>query len=483
MSANETGERGRTALAILGVLGVAAAFFLADRVLGEIAVPLFGAVLLAAVVVQRPKLALGLVLVAAIMVEDNSEGGLFPGLAGLYEGAPLSPFEALLGLSVAATGLDVARRKEVRLPEPLTLPLLLMLAAIASGAVVGVSGGATPKEVGFDLRPLLALFVLPFVVVNCIRTREELIGALKVGVALVAVKSALGIVSVAIGRGYPNPPDPSITYLSPSFNFVAMAFLMIAAVAIWRQRSRPSIWLLAVSALALTSLLLSYRRSFWIATIAALLIVVLVGAGPLRWRVALPGVAVLVAALWLTLNSNVVGDVSGPIATRAASIAPTKIEANAQDRYRTGERKNVLADLRANPVTGLGVAVPWTGRYPPSLDRPGSRDYVHFTALWWWLKLGLIGLISYLWLVAASSWAAYRVWRDAADPWLRALGLGLLGGLVGLALAETTGAFTGVTTRFSVTIAVVLGLLAVARWLVSSDEESRPLEPEWSTTG
>ena len=454
-------------------MAVIAAFLAADRVLGARAAPLFGAALFAFVVVLRPKLALFLVLVSAVMIEDTGEGGLFPGLARFYSGAPLSPFEGLVVLAVAASVLDVARRREARMPDPLTLPLLMIIAAIVSGVVVGTTGGAPVKEVLFTLRPLLALIAIPFVVVNCLRTREEILDALKLAVGLVAIKALIGIYEVVSGHGYSNPPDPSITYLAPATNFLAMAFLLIVPAALWRRR-KADIWLLAITALTFVSLLLSYRRSFWIATVAGALIVVLVGASRLRLRVMVPGAAVIVAALWLTLSTGVVSDVSGPIATRAASLNPNKIEVNAQDNYRIGERQNVLIDIGHNPVTGLGLAVPWTGRYPPSVDRPGSRDYVHFAALWWWLKLGLLGLVSYLWLMAAGLWTSYRLWRESSDPWLKPLGLGLLGTTLGLVLAETTAAFTGVTTRFSVVLAATLGLAAAGLALSRRQADAAP---------
>ena len=240
-----------------------------------------------------------------------------------------------------------------------------------------------------------------------------------------------------------------------------MALLLVVLAALG-SRSRPPLWVIAIALLAAASLLLSYRRSFWIAAIVGVLMVLLLGAGHLRWRTVVPGVAILASAVWLTINTGIVAELSGPLSERVESLNPSQVEMDAEDRYRIGERRNVVQDLEEHPLTGLGLAVPWTGRFPLSIDRPGSREYVHFTALWWWLKLGLLGLMAYVWLVAGSTWAAYRVWREQQDPWLRAMGLGVAAGLIGLALAETTGAFTGVGDRFSLTIGAVFGLLAAA---------------------
>jgi O-antigen ligase len=403
---------------------------------------------------------LAVALVPAVLLENSTEQEVFPNVPDFYaQPHVLSPFEALIALAVAAAAIDVARRHDARLPEPLTLPLMLLGAAALSGVVVGLFNGAAFNDVATAVRPLILLIVMPIVVVNVVRDREAIRRLLLVAALLVALKAVVGIGAVIVGHGAQNPGEPSSTYFEPTPNWLSMAFMLVF-VAVLVDRRRPPAWVFAIALLSVTSLLLSYRRSFWIAAVVAILLVLLIGAGRVRWRTVLPGLAILAAAVWLTVNTGVVGELSGPLSERARSLRPSEIELNAEDRYRIGERRNVVADIEQHPITGLGLAVPWTGRFPPSVDRPGSRDYVHFTALWWWLKLGVLGAIAYLWLWATSVWTAYRVWRKQRDPWFREVGLGLTAALIGLAIAETTAAFTGVADRFSVVIGVALGVLA-----------------------
>ena len=42
---------------------------------------------------------------------------------------------------------------------------------------------------------------------------------------------------------------------------------------------------------------------------------------------------------------------------------------------------------------GLGLGVPWTPRYPLTESYAGATGYTHVVVLWWWLKLGLPGLV------------------------------------------------------------------------------------------
>ena len=48
------------------------------------------------------------------------------------------------------------------------------------------------------------------------------------------------------------------------------------------------------------------------------------------------------------------------------------------------------------------------GRALPPVDRhEGGRNYVHFALLWWWLKMGILGLIGLLGVIAgAPCWSA-----------------------------------------------------------------------------
>jgi O-antigen ligase len=487
--ATTLGNRARVVVLAAGMLVGGLALLLLARRLGETILPFAVLAVIAVIVVQRPGWALAVALIPAVMIEDTVLSGAFLNIQSFYEPSHvLSPFEALVALLAVATAFDVAQRRDLRMPEPLTLPLMLLAAALACGLVVGLFNGASFNAVTTQIRPLILLLAMPIIVVNAVRDREAIRRVLLVAAFLVAIKAVIGIGTVLAGQGIDQPGEPQLSYLPVTANFLSMAFVLVFLAALVDRR-RPPAWVFVIAILAATSLVLSYRRSFWIGGTVGMVMVLLIGAGRLRWRTLLPGVAVVVVAVWLTINTGVVGDLSGPVVERAESLNPTKIELNAQDRYRIGERKNVVADIEDHPITGLGLAVPWTGRFPPSVDRPRAREYVHFTALWWWLKLGVLGLIAYLWLMASGTWTAFRVWREQHDPWLRAMGLGLTAALIGLAIAETTAGFTGVADRFSVVIGAVLGLLAAtladARRAPDREAERRlspPTAPEPSAS-
>ena len=417
-------ERSDGLIALALILAVVAVYLAASIFIGPVALLVVLGLVAATLVVQRPALALALPIVPTVLVEDSREGGFLPDLAGFYDVHVVSPFEGLVALAVTATVLDACRGR-LRLPDPLTVPLLLTATAVILGVAVGCLNGAGLKEALFVARPFVPLILFPFVVVNALRDRAAIRRALIVAAGLAGAKAALGLIEI-VALGYGHPGDPPITYLEPTVNWLCIAVALVLIARLMQRRSTP-LWLLRISLISIASLILSYRRSFWIAAVLGLLIVVLIGLQRRRWLSLIPGVVAVAFAFWLSIGTGVIGEVHGPIAERAESLTPAKIESNEEDRYRIGERRNVIAQLGADPLTGIGFAVPWVAQYPLSVDREGSRLYVHFTALSWWLKLGIFGLLAYLAIVGTSIWSSYRVWREHPDPWFRTVGLAMVG--------------------------------------------------------
>jgi O-antigen ligase len=218
------------------------------------------------------------------------------------------------------------------------------------------------------------------------------------------------------------------------------------------------------SPLLLACLVLSYRRSFWIGGVLGIVLVLLLGTSPLGRRLFVPAVLAIAAAILLLGSVNFQSQT--PLVKRLASLSPTSLEANRQDRYRIDERANVIAAIMKDPVTGLGVTIPWqaTAQTLPLEGEGEGREYVHFAALWYWMKLGILGLLAYLGLIAGSMTLAFQAWRRRPEPLFRAFGLGSLCSFAGLVAIDTTASFTGVDARFTVLLAAQVGLLALLVW-------------------
>jgi hypothetical protein len=194
-------------------------------------------------------------------------------------------------------------------------------------------------------------------------------------------------------------------------------------------------------------------------------LVLLVATGRRGRALLIPGGALLAVALYLGFTAVSASQSQSPLIQRAQSFAPSRLQVRAEDRYRLDEQRNVVAELSRHPLTGIGIGVPWTVRHPLALTFPNGRYYTHVVAFWYWLKLGLAGVVAYVLLVVAAVHAGLGLWRRAGSSLDRALGLGAAATMLGLAVAETTGSFTGVDSRTTIVVAIMLGALAALRRL------------------
>jgi O-Antigen ligase len=446
--------------AAAAVAATAAVTLYAERRVGApgLLVPVGIAAIL--VVLGRPLVAISAVLVLVVVCEGPTFGiGVTPDLyKQVFKG--LTPLDMLVAIAFTAVLLDLLRRRrQPRLPRTLAVPLTLVALAIVSGIVVGHSHGVGTREVIFSVHVLVYLLVLPLTIFNLDLDEPLLRRAIEIALALAFVKAVAGLVVMAAGLSTELQTGTGITYYEPTANWLIMvAFLGIAAA--WLGGVRPPRWLLLATPVLIASLLLSYRRSFWIAVVLSFLLVLVAVSTP-RKRVLLLSVGLLMTAAILTLGSLQFQSQS-PVLERIQSLSPTKIQANAEDRYRLDERANVIAAIEHSPIAGLGMDVDWSASARPlGVEHENGRQYVHFALLWWWLKLGILGAIAYLAVVISGLILAWRTWRGHQQPMLRYFGLASLCALGGLVVIETTASFTGVDARFTVLLGAQLGLLAV----------------------
>jgi len=281
---------------------------------------------------------------------------------------------------------------------------------------------------------------------------------LKGAVALALCKAALGLVVMATGGSVELDGGTHLTYYEPTANWLILLALLgtVAAIAGGMPKER---WMAIGVPLLTASLLLSYRRSFWIAAVLGLLLVLLLGTSPRGRRVVGPALVMVAAAIWLV--GSIEFQAQTPLASRVQSLSPSQLQMNAEDRYRLDERVNVIAEIERHPIVGIGLQRGWVASARPlPVEHVDGRLYVHFGLLWWWMKLGVLGAIAFVAVLLCAMLLAWRAWRRNQQPLLRCFGLASLCSFAGLVAIETTASFTGVDARFTVLVAAQLGLLA-----------------------
>ncbi len=422
------------------------------------------AVVLAAILLARPVVAVTLVVVLVVVCEGPTFG-ILTFTSKVYEVVykDISVVDVLVGLAVASVGLDLVRhRRRLYVPRPLVIPSVTLALAMVVGVVVGHAAGASLRFAVTSEHVLAYLLFLPIAVANLDLDRHQIMRLLAGAFGLATLKAVLGLVELVAHLGSPIEGVAQLTYYEPTANWLIMIALLSVFAAVL-TRAKPPLWMLAASPLLAVCLVLSYRRSFWIGAVLGLLLVLMLGTSPAGRRLLVPAGLGVVVGIWLLGSVNFQNQ--SPIVKRVASLAPSKLEANAEDRYRLDERADVLAEIRAHPIAGLGVTIPWaaTAQTLPleSAQEGAGRQYVHFAALWFWLKLGVLGLFAYIGVMLGSMWVAWQAWRVSSEPLLRAFALASLCGMAGLLVMDTTASFTGVDPRFTVLFAAQVGLLAL----------------------
>jgi hypothetical protein len=422
------------------------------------------ALVLAVLLLAHPRAAAALLVLAVVLMENNPDWGV-PITQRLYQGvvSDLAPADLLLIGAVAATGLVCIRRGEVRVPTPFGPPLTLLLLGFVLGVINGRLGGESRTFQLISTTTALApLFLVPVIVVNLVEPGADLVrwlGRLS-GLAIVKAVLGLGVVFLGIASAA-GPGLPPLTYYEPTSNLLLMLVLLGVAAALLARVPLPR-WVTLGTALVVLSLVLSYRRTFWLATLLALAIVLVVAGRRTTRRLIVPALLVLALGGTAIYRAGIGGGLDGALATRIESIDPSKLQTSDQDRYRLAERRNVRDELERRPITGIGVAVPWKQRYPTDLSYPFVDFYAHTAFLWLWLREGIVGPIAYFALYGTALWSGVRTFRRAEDGRVRAMGLAVGVGFVGVLVVELASTLIGIDNRANVVLGLMLGLLAVA---------------------
>jgi len=446
---------------LAGAAGLAFVTLAATIRFGPKALALPVAVVAGVLLVRSAATALGLLLGVALVAETDPDG--FTPTSALY--GPflpgLKPFDALFLAVAVIVLLDVVRRRSApRLPWTFVVPLLILVAAMAAGAVTGRFAGVGLQPIFATVLVIGYLLAMPLMVAAVVRTPEHVLRMLGAVGAVVVLKALAGIVALVIEIAPIEVDGNRITYYEPTTNWLIVVMLAVIAAGALRRAALPA-WMTWLWPLLLAALILSYRRAFWVGAVIALIAVLAFGVSRLQRRFVVPLALVAAGGVALALSTGLGAGVQGPVVDRAESLSPSQISANASDRYRITERVNVVEEVRRHPVTGLGIGMPWRARFPIATGGAGARQYTHVAVLWYWLKLGILGPVAYLGLILAGAYGGLRVFRRHPDRRLAVFGLGSSAALLGFLVAELTASFTGVEDRFTVVMGAHLGVLAV----------------------
>lgn len=387
----------------------------------------------------------------------------------LTGGTSLLPSDVFLLTGLARAAI-VLPQTQLEARRQLTIGLVLAFVVFALlAAYTGVEAGRAISDVGSELRTLLGFAVALIAMVVLLRedAAQRLMRAL---VVLGLLLGLWGVFQWAVGISFSSASDfgvrEGVSFTSAGrgqvqgglFAFPVAVIVSAAALISGQLRSRRALWATwGVVALNSIALLLTFERTFWVATVLALGVVVL-RAGRARRARAVLWMVLIAAAGLVALSTTSPGTL---VTARERLLSIGQYQSDSSLRYRRVESQHVLAQIGYSPWIGSGLAATiWWGR-PWELVPPRTYRYSHNGYLWLVWRIGIPGaLILFALLGAAAFWRG----PPRGGPLLAAVRAGAQASLLALLLASVTfPAFNGYGITSTMGLLVGLGALPRAR--------------------
>ena len=369
----------------------------------------------------------------------------------LPKAGSLYPAEAIMFLGLAA--LPLLRR--TAFGGVVGVALSVFLFAVVLGIVAATGHGVSVHEALLEARTpvLYASFWIALAAIRANRRRfVTIVGAAAVLVALLAIVQYLlpgrqifmtaGLPVVTSDSGFlrVRPPGLMFAYFGAIFG---LAYLF------WGPKRHRMRAVLLV-ALFSTAVLISLNRNMIVGLSAGLLVAFLVL--PRRAQASLKILATAAAAVALIGISG-----HGTLVQRILSLGNTSYLQRTTLADRAYEDTFARATIARHPISGIGWGVAYGAQIRDTSGLIHPRSFVHNQYYELWLKTGLLGLVSYVFLLAAAVFAGIRLVRrgEARQRWI---GGAVVASIVAFAASSVVGAYI----IDAGSIPAVVALLAIA---------------------
>jgi len=349
------------------------------------------ALLVAMVAIAAPTASLVSLLFLTAIVPYGIQNRFGMGGSGLNSpGLLLSDVLLLLGLGMAVLALQRMRlsRRELVVAASvaafLGLAVLQLLHGLRLGRGVGQAGGEFRSLLGF------AGFLIALPILNQPGLRKRLL------VSLLGLAVALGLWGIVQWVGHLGfegdvgvRPGVRLTTTGTGqlqgglFGFpvaIVACYAVLLGGAVRSRAAKAS--LAAAMFLNAVSLLLTFERTFWVATVAGLLVVTL-KAGSLQRLKSVLLLPLLFIVLYAALS------VVAPVELTTARQRLSSLKYGTVDRYRVEESDHVRTAIVRHPIVGSGLAATIFWGRPWAQVPAKSYAYSHNGYLWLAWKIGV----------------------------------------------------------------------------------------------
>jgi len=322
--------------------------------------------------------------------------------------------------------------------------ILLLLSTLR-----GLEQGTTDLDAATQMLRVFGYYLTAVVVTHLFSRREDLdrliaavlILAVAVSMAMIVQLFVGSDIAIVNGRVEPITAEggQSSTRIIPGGRYLILVGSWLFTALIGLVRGRRPLQYYVGWALTSVAVLLTFNRSFFVASALVFAIMAVVSTPWQRRKLAgaiggAGAIAIIVVACVLAGPANQVRDTVVSYLDRIASLGDSDTyDAALTDsgwtvsslEFRRIENEYAAEHLDPPPLLGLGAGA----SYRPFDDRLDSEDfpdgdrYIHNGHLWVILKAGVLGYAALLVAYAATAGWGWRVWRRARDPRDQAIGL------------------------------------------------------------
>ena len=328
--------------------------------------------------------------------------------------SPLESYFILTFLSWLGRGA-FQRRIKVYFGE-LTLPALVFIGFITFGLVYGIGTGGNVSIGLWEARPI---FYLPLGVIlasNLITTRKHVDRMMWAAMLALFIEGVVGVYTFFVLLGGDRGSLEAITEHSAAIH---MNTLFVFALGVWLFKGswpKRIILPLMVPPVLLTYLV-TERRSSFVALVVALLLmaILLFRENRTAFYLIIPPVA-MIGLVYIAVFWNSQGALAMPAQAIKSVIATDQVSAKdqASTLYRLIENANSSFTIEQKPLTGVGFGQKFYILVPlPDISFFEWWEYItHNSVIWIWMKTGIGGFFSLIFLIGMSLMTGARVlWR------------------------------------------------------------------------
>lgn len=205
---------------------------------------------------------------------------------------------------------------------------------------------------------------------------------------------------------------------SQIFVVIAYFFLLFKNLKFngWQKFKQGNFWInLILGGFFISTIIISLSRSFWVGALGALIISLIFITIKYSFNFLFKsflfiGGSFLIGfvLIWLATSFNASASLEDQLAQRVSS----KNEAAVSSRWSL--LPELISEIKKNPVTGqgFGATVTYISQDPRVLEQNEDGLYTTYAFEWgyfdMWLKIGLFGLLAYLWLLWAVAKGAWQ---------------------------------------------------------------------------